>query len=300
MSASRRQIQRYLLAVVLTLSLVGIGANRLSAGNESNDTYLALGDSIAYGLNILLLPPPPFTQTPLPTPSQFTGYPEVIANRLHLVNSGKEMNTSCPGESSGSFYIAGAPDYGCHDNGPQGQPPFKTWIGLHTNYPGTQLDFAVSQLQSNKHIDLVTLGIGANDMLLLLAKCGSDETCVAEGLPGALLQYGQNLGNILNAIRLQAGYKGRLVILLQYSPQTALTPIAAALNVVTISVASGYGVTFADGFTAFQLASLPYGGDPCKAGLLVNLGAAGCDIHPSPKGHDILASTILAAIGGNL
>ena len=48
------------------------------------------------------------------------------------------------------------------------------WVGLHTNYPGTQLAFAVSELSSNKHIDLVTLSIGSNDVLLLLAQCSSN------------------------------------------------------------------------------------------------------------------------------
>jgi lysophospholipase L1-like esterase len=278
--------------------LVLINVHILTAGNESNYTYLALGDSIAYGLNVLLLPPPPFTQTPLPAPSAFVGYPEVIADQLHLANSKKEVNASCPGETSGSFYIPGAQDYGCHDNGPQGQPPFKTWVGLHASYPGTQLEFAVSQLQSNKHIDLVSLNIGANDVLLLLAKCGTDQTCVGSGLPATLGSYAQNLANILTAIRVSAGYQGRLVVVLQYSPQAPLTPVAAALNATTISVASHFGVIFADGFTAFQIASLPYGGDPCQAGLLVNLGSAGCDIHPSLKGQEILADTVIAAIGG--
>src|SRR5579872_2960162 len=225
------------LAVTLgALAVTSLNIRSLSAANESNYTYLALGDSIAYGLNVLLLPPSPFTQKPLPTPYEFVGYPEVISDQLHLAQSKKEVDASCPGETSGSFYVHGAPDYGCHDKGPQGQPPFKTWIGLHTSYPGTQLDFGVSQLQSNKHIDLVTLGIGANDILLLLAKCGTDQTCVADGLPATLTTYAQNLAYILSAIRVTAGYQGKLVIVLQYSPQAALTPIAVALNGTTIAV----------------------------------------------------------------
>src|SRR5438046_2686082 len=112
----------------------------LQAGNEKNYTYLALGDSVAFGLDPTLLIS---IQQP-PLPSAFTGYPEIVASAEHLLTSKKEVNASCPGETSGSFWIPGAPDFGCHDLGPQGQPPFKTWVGLHTSYPGTQLAFAVS------------------------------------------------------------------------------------------------------------------------------------------------------------
>src|SRR5579872_6552275 len=121
------RFKKSLAVTSVVLVVASLSIRSLSAANESNYTYLALGDSIAYGLNVLLLPPPPFTQTPLPTPSQFVGYPEFIGDLLNMTQSGKEVNASCPGETSGSFYVPGAPDYGCHDNGPQGQPPFKTW-----------------------------------------------------------------------------------------------------------------------------------------------------------------------------
>ena len=293
MSARESRSLNNLAVTFAPLVLALFSAQGLHAGNGPYATYLALGDSVAYGLNVLLL-----TQSPPPVPADFVGYPEVLADQAAM--SKKVVDLSCPGESSASFYIPGAPDYGCHDNGPQGQPPFKTWIGLHTNYPGTQLEFAVSELQSNKHINLVTLGIGANDLLLLLKSCGTDDACVATGLPVTLGAYGQNLAAILTGIRQTAGYKGKLVIVLQYSPQAQLTPLAVALNQVTVAASAGFDVTYADGFTAFQLASLPSGGDPCAAGLLVNLGAAGCDIHPSLKGQQILAATVLAVTGGKL
>src|SRR5579871_5030164 len=132
------------------------------AANESNYTYLALGDSIPFGMNVLLLPP---YSTQPPSPDQFVGYPETVAAAEHLLQSAKEVNASCPGESSGSFLNTAILDNGC--NSPHLQPPFppippfKTTFGLHTNYTGAQMDFAESQLQTNKHIDLVTLSIGA-------------------------------------------------------------------------------------------------------------------------------------------
>jgi lysophospholipase L1-like esterase len=223
-----------------------------------------------------------------------------LAAETHLLTSKKEVNAACPGETSSSFMTPGAPDYGCHSLGPQGQPPFKTWAGLHTDYPGTQLEFAVSELSSNKHINLVTLGIGSNDILLLLRNCQSaadPNVCFGAGLPGVLQTYAANLVQILGAIRNQAGYHGKLVLVGFYSPTADLIPVAGALNAMTVGVGAQFGTIYADGLTAFQLAAVPFGGDVCKAGLLIHLDANTCDIHPSPKGQAVLAATVLAAIG---
>jgi lysophospholipase L1-like esterase len=281
-------------AMVTVVSILLTGT--VHAANEDNATYLALGDSVAFGLNPLLLPP----NHPLPQPSAFVGYPEIVALEDAPFGATTEINAACPGETSSSFITLPTqqtPDLGCHSPGPQGQPPFKTWIGLHTNYPGTQLSFAVSELSSNKHIDLVTLGIGSNDVLLLIQRCQNDTGCVMAGLKGVLDTYGANLTQILTAIRKQAGYSGKLVLVGFYSPNASLIPLAVALNSVTLAIGPKFGAFYADGFTAFQIAATPFGGDVCKAGLLIRLDATTCDIHPSPLGRDILAVTVLFTIG---
>jgi lysophospholipase L1-like esterase len=265
----------------------------LTAADNSKSTYLALGDSVAYGLDVTLLLPPP---APPPPPSAFTGYPEILASTLHF---GKEINTSCPGETSGSFIKGAPPDLGCYGPGPQGQPPFKASIGLHTNYSGAQLDFAVSQLLSNKGIDLVTLAIGSNDALLAIAGCSTapnPQVCVFSHLPQVLQTYAANLTHILTAIRRTARYKDDLVLVGYYAPSADLIPVAIALNTVTVAVSLPFDVTYADGFTAFQLAAAGFGGDVCRAGLLVHLSPTTCDIHPSPKGRDLLAATVANAL----
>jgi lysophospholipase L1-like esterase len=151
---------RFITTQALALAML---AAPMLAGNDTNYTYLALGDSIPFGFDPTLFSP----TLPTPTPAQFTGYPEIVAKFERLLQSKKEVNAACPGETSGSFWIAGAPDNGCNGLGPEGEPPFKTSIGLHTNYTGTQLQFAVSQLTTNKHINVVTLSIGGNDLSLL-------------------------------------------------------------------------------------------------------------------------------------
>jgi lysophospholipase L1-like esterase len=254
-------------------------------------------------MNITLLPP--YAQQ-LPTPAQFVGYPETVAAATHLLESGKEVNASCPGESSASFLDTSQPDNGCNSYhyqlvGPP-IPPFKTLVGLHTSYKIAQMDFAEAQLEANKHINLVTLSIGANDVLLALpaVEACPDKACVTAVLKPVMKAYAINLAQILTRIR--AHYNGTLVVMTYYSPLIALDGITMLVNSTMQSVASSFGVSIADGFAAFQLASALYGGDACQAGLLIKLppsppSPTPCDIHPSALGRDLLAATVVVAAG---
>lgn len=279
------------------LLLIGLSSSiSLLAAAGTNYTYLALGDSVAFGLDPRLL------VLPLPKPSAFVGYPEIINSAEKLLNNAStEINAACPGETSGSFIATGVEDYGCSSLGPQGQPPFKTVIGLHTNYSGPQLQFAVSELTKNKHINQVTLGIGSNDVLLLIRNCSMQtvidpQTCVNNGLPQVFANYGTNLTIILQALR-GTGYSGNITLVGYYSPSADLIPIAVELNTIMKQVGANFHTSYADGFTAFQTYALLYQGDVCKAGLLIHLDATTCDIHPSPLGRNVLAATILATRG---
>jgi lysophospholipase L1-like esterase len=284
-----------LSGLVLSLTLAAGVSTPLRAGNEKDYTYLALGDSVSFGLNVTL-----FTAPQLPTPWDFAGYPETVAALEHLLQSKKLVNASCPGESSSSFVSPGAPDYGCHSMGPDGEPPFKSWIGLRADYPGTQLAFATEQLSSNKHINLVTLSIGANDFLMIARDCATNadpKGCVGARLPGMLQTYGANLVQILTAMRTGAGYKGTIVLVGYYAPIPDLIPIAQYLNGTMQEVGANFGVKYADGLAAYEAAAAAFGGDVCQAGLLIRLNATTCDIHPSAAGSNVLAAAVLAAIG---
>ena len=278
---------------------IAVLATPMLAGNDTNYTYLALGDSIAFGFNPTLFSP----TLPTPTPSEFVGYPEVVAQVENLLQSKKEVNAACPGETSASFWISGALDNGCNDPGPSGQPPFRTTVGLHTNYTGTQLAFAESQLAGNKHINLVTLGIGGNDLLLVEQQCSAPSvpsfaTCVGGLLPGVLQSYGENLTVILKGLR--TNYGGLLIVVNNYSPSADPLFIEAvqALDQVMTQVGTNFGAKFADAFTAFQIASALHSGDPCASGLLIRLTPTTCDVHPSPIGRDVLAATVILASAG--
>jgi lysophospholipase L1-like esterase len=274
----------------------------------NNFTYLALGDSVPFGMNVTLLPP--YSQQ-TPKPAEFIGYPEAVAAAEHVA----ELNASCPGETSGSFLNTSVLDNGCNSPHivplptegltPVTIPPFKTTFGLHTNYTGAQMDFALSQLAANRKIDLVTLSIGANDGLLVLPQleqCGADPGCASTVLAPVLRSFGMNLAQILARIRAQ--YQGTLILMTYYSPSPSLDSFVEALNSVIIQVAMqvsaipGFAaITIADGFTAFQNASASFNHDACLAGLLIPLppspyNTLPCDIHPSALGRDLLASLV--------
>jgi lysophospholipase L1-like esterase len=277
------------------MAVLAILAAPLRAGNSRGETYLALGDSVAFGYNPNLLVP----GLPLPVPSEFIGYPETAEQALRLLLRDSLINAACPGETSSSFITGAPPDNGC--NGPQG---FKAIIGLHTNYTGSQLDFALKQLKTNPRTNVVTLGIGGNDLLLLKELCTAQtaETfaaCIAANAAALAATYETNLAAILTAIR--HVYSGRLILVNVYAPDTdpTFTATIAAFDTLMARVGAGFGVRIADAFTAFQLASaLAANGDPCAAGLLIRLPTGGCDVHPSPAGRDVLAATVLFNVGG--
>jgi|ERR1017187_315418 lysophospholipase L1-like esterase len=291
---------RFLTTQALALALL---AAPLFGGDNNTFTYLALGDSIAFGYNPTLFPPYKAVP-PLPTPNQFIGYPERVEEYERLLHSEQEVNAACPGETSGSFLNVLAPDNGCHPS--PTDPGFKAAIGLHTNYNGSQASFAGSELASNQHFNLVTLSIGGNDLLLLQQQCVNSTLgfagCVQKYLPDVLTKYGGNLALILGGIR--ANYQGTLIVMKSYAPSTDPLFIQAieALNQEMVNVGAHFGVKFADAFTAFQIASAPFGRDPCRAGLLIRTSPPltsplACDVHPSPIGRDVLAATVLIANG---
>ncbi|HUS08134.1 MAG TPA: SGNH/GDSL hydrolase family protein [Bryobacteraceae bacterium] len=255
-----------------------------ASAQEQNPSYLALGDSLAFGFSPLVVG----------GAGNFTGYPEEVAGTKQVQHVKNLMNIACPGETSGSFLSNALPDNGCRD--------YKAYYGLHTVYAGTQLSFAASALRADKQIDLVTINLGGNDLRLLQSSCNYQAPCIIAGIPALLTAYGQNLAAILQSLRLDGGYTGNLVIVTYYSPdyQDPLqTGAIYALNTVATQVAAAFSAQIADGFTAFAQAAAGSNGNACTAGLLIPLPDGTCNIHPSPAGRALLAQTVLNLIGKN-
>lgn len=259
----------------------GNGESAASLGGSA--IYLALGDSIAFGFDPRASPK---------DPTAFVGYPEQLAGDEEIVVA----NAACQGETSGSFLDVTAPDNGCHKWRAAGD-------FMHVAYAGnaqSQLAFATAWLRTHRRARLVTLAIGANDLLLAQIACGGDTNCTLGKLPGVTVGIAANVSQIAVALRL-AGYLGEIIAVSYYSldyndlaQQLALGAINQALEDPVRAV----GGRVADGYGAFALASLAHGGSPCKAGLLIPLtfnpdgSPATCDKHPSPAGRRLLASTV--------
>ena len=292
-----RSLIRRAAAVILGLAVVG-AAGLMSAfpasaapasGPASNGTYLALGDSVAFGY----VPPQAVPAPNYRSAHSFVGYPEDVAKALRL----GVWNASCPGETTASMLVAGAPSNGC-ENSPDGSPGYRTLYPLHVQYQGTQMQYALRYLAVHRHTKLVTIDIGANDVFLCQETTTDGCTSTAE-LQAVLNEIQTNLTAIYTQLRDVAHYHGLLVALTYYSLSYAPGQVAGTelLDSVIASVTEKFGGKVADGFTAFEGPSLAAGDSPCAAGLLIKLPDGTCNIHPSPAGHLLLAQAIEDVVG---
>lgn len=270
-----RVIGRF-LGFLSVLALCALPAAPAQASSEGH-SYLALGDSVAFGTNPFLDPR---------NASNFTGYPEIVARTLNI----EDVNAACPGEASGGFISTTGLDNVCR--------PYRAAFPLHVAYTGTQLDFATSYLSSNPRTRLVTLNLGANDLFRLQKSCSNDGACIAANLPIYLANLNTNLRTIFAALR-GTGYTGLVVALTYYALDYNNTAVTILLNNPMVEAASHYGVLVASGFDAWKADAAAAGGSSCAAGLLIPLAAGGCDVHPTAKGRDRLAAAIVRTVAAS-
>jgi len=292
---------RMIVLIVLLIQVVVVVVPE-AAGATSlplRGTYLALGDSIAFGyVPVQALPTYPSTSW-YNDPAHFRSYANDVASALHL----QLVNASCPGETSASMIDPRAPSNRCENYMGHGAGYRRFWP-LHIRYSGSQLGFAVNYLKSHPQTKLVSIDIGANDLRLcqLTTKAQCHSASEQEHLNASLQR---NLGIIFHAIRSEAGYRGPIVAL-EYYPLLIDGRYALhsteEINAVIRRATLAAGGSTADGFEAFVSAAAPYGGDQCAAGLQIRYrtnnsnGRFVCNLHPSPLGDRVLAKTILAAL----
>jgi lysophospholipase L1-like esterase len=280
------------VAALFVAALIGAGATSAAPvnGSDANGTYLALGDSVAFGY----VPPQAVPAPEYLDAHSFVGYPQYLAQQLDV----RVSNAACPGETSASMLVAGAQSNGCENS--LGSPVgYSTLYPLHVQYQGTQMEYALQYLAAHKHTRLITIDIGANDAFLCQETTADQCTSPVE-LAGVASEIAGNLGTIFHDLRVVAGYQGPIVVLTYYSlsySDPATLAGSQFLDSVLTGVTLANGGIVADGFGAFQGPSLAFGGDPCAAGLLIKLPDGTCNIHPSQAGHELLAAAIAKAIG---
>jgi lysophospholipase L1-like esterase len=275
------------LTCVLALA-PALPATATSTNGSNPNTYLALGDSVPFGFNPLLVKAGV-------NPRRFVGYPQLAAGLFRPKL--KVFNASCPGETSTSLITGTLPDNGCQ--------AFRSIAALHVSYQGSQLQYAESFVAANPRTRFVSLMIGANDLFRLQDSCVATlppaevNGCILSGLPSLLTTVQNNIITIYASLR-AAGFMGDFVAVTYYSTNYAdpvVTPAVHALDQVLAGVTQSFGGRVADGFAAFERATAPYGGNTCEAGLLIHLTPTTCDVHPSPAGAALLALTLRRAEG---
>ncbi|HUS28676.1 MAG TPA: SGNH/GDSL hydrolase family protein [Kofleriaceae bacterium] len=251
--------------LLVCLPVVAGCASAASSGVDEPPQYLALGDSVAFGYD------------PRTDHSTDSGYAELLAANQQIALT----NASCPGEASGGFIAPDGNDNHCREN--------KQAYSLHVKYTGTQLAFAIDFLRDHPNTELVTIDLGGNDVGKLNATCAGALPCILGGIVTTLEEYDRNMQYIFGELR--KVYDGPLLGIGIYNPYPGDSTAEwglGKLNTLLAAQLRTYDGTFVDGLAAFAAVSA----DPCADGLLIKMPDGTCDIHPSPKGHEILAAAV--------
>jgi lysophospholipase L1-like esterase len=305
------RVRARLLVVAAVLVAFGALALAPAAGAAGpGNTYLALGDSLAYGYHQAQFQNE-LKEKGFVNPANFNdGYVDDFGAALKLVNPKlKIVNDGCPGETTDTF-IKGSgvgPEY-CA-GGPTGSPFPKAF--LHHPFPGTQLADALA-IAKEAGTGTITLDIGANDILQFLGHtCGFPVTfsCTEAQVEAEIGHVVTNVGVILAQLR-AAAPKATIVFVSQYNPYpTVLKPegrgdaTVEALNAAIKTVAAGFNVKFANTARVINFSGThggPEAGDiptvcaftaMCPGGTF-NPASPEADIHPTKAGYAAMAAVL--------
>jgi hypothetical protein len=236
------------LALACALVLSALLASSAGAVAPVKVKYLALGDSVAFGLT---------TQTineniPTENPAAFEkGYAHYYFVHLKPNLEGvAEINNGCPGETTDSMIGNGALAAAFGIPGESPCAYHKAGFPLHHEYGGTksQLENVVETIAVNAGMGTpvthISLNIGANDELKAIAKCEAEvkeeyekegkskygETpekalfgCIAAHVPELFAHIIQNIGRMDTAIREGSkfggvNYAGPIIFQAGYDP----------------------------------------------------------------------------------
>jgi lysophospholipase L1-like esterase len=243
--------------------------------------YLALGDSIAYGVQ------PAKVRAGLP-PSRFdTGYVDVFAARLRaLAPKIRVVNYACPGESTKTFTAGGCP-----------------WLAerrrLHDAFRGAQLDAALAFLRTHRgQVSPITLTLGGNDLDALAEACQGSLPCIRGRAPRAFAQFGSRLEVILRRLR-AAAPKAEIIVTgvwnFNVDDLRRTDPLFRSFEATIARMSAGAKARFADTFPVFN----PQGSLAREKARICALTFA-CseeDPHPTNAGYRAIATVVLAASG---
>ncbi len=314
------------LCVIATLCALFVAAPAANAATTTpviqppvaGGTYLALGDSLAFGYQTARVQACAGTGCTSPDTQFPTSYPTIFGQLFGANTLGvRTVNLGCPGETSGTLINDTNTSSGCTTY------PFP----IHSNHPGkTQLQAAVDTLQTyGKRVSPITIDIGANDVLRMVnGQCTTagviSLSCVLQNAPATFAQVQSNLDYTLNKLRQEGGVKHEIIVIGLYNPlypaifnqvltQTgnfaAATQAAdgtdallAQLNALQATTAAKYRAVFANPAPTFNPPGAPH--PQLELNTICTLTAV-CgplqDIHPTDGGYAAYANVVKAASG---
>ena len=222
--------------------------------------YLALGDSLAFGLQ----PDADFSH----------GYTDVFMSNLSQHGVKYLANLGCPGETSSTFINGWCP------------------YSFLRKYPyaGSQLAAAIAYLKSYRgQVSPVTLDIGAGD----LQKDIDTSTCsISSSFTAHLEAIDANVHSILRQLRaamtINGHMTGDILLMNYYDPDQNIcpntVPYIRLLNRHLAIDVQGYG-SIVDVFAAFGGASVP-NGNICNYTWMCSIFK---DIHSTSQGYSVIA-----------
>ncbi len=309
--ASRSRLRG--LCLIVTLFALFVAAPAAQAAPSyggppvANGTYLALGDSLAFGYQASKVTACAPTGCTSPDTQFSTGYVNVFASLFGATTPGvKTVNLGCPGETSATLNNATNTTTGCTTY------PF----AIHSNHPGkTQLQAAVQVLRDKgKKVNPVTIDIGANDVLALKNGCTAasgaiDLVCIQAGAPAVFASIQKNLSKTLCTLRDEGGKTKEIIVIGLYNPlyvpvyfqagaaaAAGTDALSNQLNALTAATAANYHAKFTDPMPTFN----PGNGSnpPVELATLNALTAIfSGDIHPTDAGYSALAGLVQATAG---
>jgi len=268
---------------MLPLKLAAVaGATVLLASHSGPQRYyLALGDSIAYGIQ------PAKVTAGLPPSGFRTGYVDVFAKRLRtLAPKLQVVNYSCPGESTKTFVAGLCP-----------------WTvkaqKLHDQYRGGQLAAALSFLRTHGgQVSPITITLWSNDITELSDACGGSLICIKARAPRALGQFAARLASILSKLR-AAAPAAVIVVTGTWNNDVAhlaqTDPLYRSLDATMKRVAAGAKARYAELFPTFN----PPGSLAREKARICALTfvCSADDGHPTDAGYRAIAAAVWSASG---
>jgi lysophospholipase L1-like esterase len=313
MSAFDRVRARLFACAALVVALGALALAPAAGASGPGNTYLALGDSLAYGYHQAQFQNELKEKGFVEAANFDDGYVDDFGATLKLLNPKLTIvNDGCPGETTDTMIKGSGVGAAFCAGGPTGTPFPKAF--LHHSYPGTQLEDALA-IAKKPGVGTITLDIGANDILQFLGStCGFPTafTCTEEQVAAEIGHVVTNIGSILGQLR-AAAPKAKIVFVSQYNPYpTVLSPegrgdaTVEALNTAIKGVASSLGVRFANTARVINFSGThggPEAGDiptvcaftaMCPGGTF-NPASPEADIHPTKAGYAAMAAVTAVA-----